>query len=521
MSFKPLRYITGPVSYYGFKFTGTDGSEKTVHLFGDYHYSKENNCTKFMKCSEVDARVDSECQTITLLIDNIAEHCIQNGILFDFFFEVGFNVADHPRVQFQGDYYINDIYKQLLKFIGKKKSTPKNIRIHYADIRQDELFNEIDPFLILYKSTGLMNQLVSNQKLPNFLHTRERYFNFVLQNLFLANLLDAFVNPDYVSRIDDIIKVIEIEKQDAINDRNLAPDYNRFLSDVQQKFENAKNASKLRTINQSTKRIHYFLAQLEKLRTKGLIIKNKNVADIIRSFILDKITKLYTDTYNKIAKEKDEDKKLVLFIDMFLLMAVASMDGYTLARMINFSNDPGQQIIIAYAGDNHILNYMEFFKNELGLSTQPYSNMNVKLDNKGEPERCLDNIHFKDIFPYASPISLPSVAPQVIAPVSSVAPQVIAPRQSISPSRKSPKAKSPVVSPKSMSPVVSPKSKSKSRKSPKKSELKSQREKRLQKAQQKRQSNSNTPPINIGKQEIKTPPRTPSPKRSMKRRYSP
>jgi hypothetical protein len=65
------------------------------------------------------------------------------------------------------------------------------------------------------------------------------------------------------------------------------------------------------------------------------------------------------------------------------------MDGYTLAKMFSKIKD-GPQIMITYAGKLHILNYVEFFKQQLNLKPIP--------SGKNKGLRCVYNKNFGEIF---------------------------------------------------------------------------------------------------------------------------
>ena len=385
----PLKYITGPVSYYGFTFTGRNGGNKVFHLFGDTHFSRQNDCQNLGKisCSNVDARVNSECQTITLLMDNMIKYCLNYGIQLDFFLEQGFNLFDRTRMIETRDDYIADLRNQFTNLLRKQKSVFNNIRVHYSDIRVDELDKAIDPFFILWQFSRL-----------NLEYEVDRFFDFIFQKLFLTNLLDAFLNEDYNQRMNDIITLINIE----IHEHNQLSNYLIILENLKLYFTVSKNASKLR----KEKKVHFTKAEINKLREKNLRIilpqgiDKGNIADILEVFIFNKVRNAFNDTYKYMSQENSHANKLQSFRNMLLFMSNVVMDGYTLARLFFYSDMPGDQIITTYVGNRHNLNYVDFF---LHIGLNPHTIMDIKTGQQG-PIRCLENENFKNIFGYSSPL---------------------------------------------------------------------------------------------------------------------
>ena len=419
---KPLKMITGPISYYHFTFNALNNTYKEFHFFGDQHETKLNDCQKLysVPCSTPEQQVDSECQSIVLLLENMARFCFNNNFGCDLFLEVGFDLGNVPRNKRQMDEYFSDLYNYFLPALYKNKtslSKNSNIKVHYSDIRRDENWQNLDPFAILYHSLNAfeMNDPSIDKKILN--RTKRRYLGFIIQKLIETTILNAFQSEDYEKRIYDVIMELQSELQNSASDTTIyTQQYAVILTQLIETFKNTISASKERKNEQTglMKRVNFFRAEIDKLRKLNYYIDNKNLADMLEDYIIKKLDKIYIDTKNDTEKIRnatgisDEDKnesetKIVQI--MLLFFATAVMDGYALARMFYILELNKPQIIANFCGHTHISHYVDFFENVLKL--KPIVRMDPVLASNGESKRCIQDENFQKIFPYASPYVIP------------------------------------------------------------------------------------------------------------------
>jgi hypothetical protein len=409
---KPLKYINGPVSYYGIKFKYYDLSEKTIHLFGDYHFSKENDCRKFMSCSDTMNRIDSECKTIDLLLEDMIKYCIENDITFDYFGEIGYNTFEGPRkpvtTSQAPSFYLSDIYEILSKskLISRSKLPLKNIRIHYSDIRNNEKIKSIEPFqIIIYTLSMISNEFIKY----NYDNDSENFFllfmKFIIDVLLYKYLIVLTTSDDYIDKINEIINIIKRERINIKNNNNIKRNYDKIYNFMIDNFNFLKRIYKKR----GNRKIHYVKAEIDKLYQKNIFYKGDNITKKIENFINDNINSEISDFNNDIGKKTNIKDIFDLFFKSMIRLGVLNMDTYTLSRMIFFLDNPENQIVMSYMGDSHILNYVNFFRS-LGLTPEPNSEFNVKFYN-GNPIRCLESVYFKDIFDFSR-----KVVPKIPSP---------------------------------------------------------------------------------------------------------
>jgi hypothetical protein len=374
-----LKYVTGPVSYTNFEFN-VRNFKKTIHLFGDIHFSKANNCQqlKNITCSNVRNIVDSECEGIELLFLNIMDYAQKNNMIAEFYFEVAIDLTDRIRVKRPDDDYLSDIEQEFNSFMLRTKNYTPNIKFHYVDSRKTSEYDS-DIFFQLY-------WLMKNVSNPNLI-TYSRFWKFILSKIILPYLPNLYFSDDFQQKISDITNLIQQEVTEYKNGmRNL---YGNVPSDPLYDYLENNSRVFLRSIlkQRGGRYISIIKAELDKL---GKI--QPNIAEEIKDFIRNKV--------NTILSKFSPNQ-----INIILLMEIAAlyMDAYFLARMIYaIYSTNNEQIMVVYAGDNHIQNYLEYFTQISKLT--PILNIPISYDQNGKPIRCLENNAFRTIFHYANPV---------------------------------------------------------------------------------------------------------------------
>jgi hypothetical protein len=143
-------FVSGPISSYFFEHNGIK-----YFLYGDQHFSKENNCDKlFSKDVEGYEDIKPPCVTTTrgrdendvncydliAYLDRIFKNAERTDKNVDFYIELPFLVDDAREQDHDDDIvgYINSIKLYFRKCFTKDKKDCKfkNVHFHYADLRQ-------------------------------------------------------------------------------------------------------------------------------------------------------------------------------------------------------------------------------------------------------------------------------------------------------------------------------------------------------------------------------------------------
>jgi hypothetical protein len=378
-----LKYITGPVSYSLVEWN-VDNYKRTIHMFGDYHFSKSNNCERLknISCSSASNMINSECESIELLFMNMMDYAQKKNIMADFFFEVAIDLTNTLRVKRVEEDYLSDIEQEFNSFMLKTKQYTPNIKFHYVDSRKSTVIHSTDLFFKLY---WLLKEI------PNINQSSAIIFWHFLIDKILPFLPDLYFLDDYHEKMVEINNLIQKEvlrynKElvEFYQNQNFTPDvfYNYLEREGQVVF--------LQMImkKRGDKYVSIMKAELDKLFRIQPDIANK-----IKEFIKNKIN---------IIKSSFSRKN----VDIILLMQIAAiyMDGYFLSRMLyNIYNTKSEQIIGIYAGDEHIKIYNDFFIN---MNIPFRLNIPIRFDQNGNPIRCLEHNDFKLIFPYANPVMI-------------------------------------------------------------------------------------------------------------------
>jgi hypothetical protein len=373
-----LRYISGPISWTGFEF-----EQKAIHLFGDKHFSYETNCESGgLKCSTVSELIlDTDCQSIDLLLRNIFLSSEKNSFYADLFIEKAYQSQkdNNPRVTYYkvAKQYMDNISNELnrMKSVGESKQYSK---LHPSDIRRHDDNNSIEPYNILRAIIIYLDGL-------NIISNSYYYFLYDMYELIMDGKLNYFRTKNFLTFFEDLIKELNQLK----NGRKDDTEYHSYIDVLIRNMQKSKNFFKMK----SNVPISYFDAILDSLQKKNITFQGKNISDHIfeytereiQNYVAENPVAVYSESLNMMIKE------FFNYLNMLLLNISAFItDGFVLSKFFQ-QMKPGPQIILAYFGNSHIQNYRKFFTEELKL--KPLPNSIVESDR-----RCLENPAFGKVF---------------------------------------------------------------------------------------------------------------------------
>ena len=383
----PIRYISGPISWTGFEF-----GNKAIHLFGDEHFSREGNCeSSNLKCSTYKQFIpDSDCVTIDGLIKNIFVTSEENDFRADVFLEAYYSSKNDKNKRsrlVQNTGYLDDI-DNFYSALMETGETRNHSKLHYLDVRfmVDENQNHIivDLFTILYAI--IRNNLKTTPEIDMFIFVRD------MLEMINDGKFDYYKSKNIVQFLKNLIK--ELEPKVSTDKYDL---YGKFVNELKMNLENAKYKIK------DNNPVSNYYGLVESLNKKNVTFRGKNISTYIQDFIekdknftqqLDKRFDRYLNYDRDYLTKKDKESLsnyVTRSMNEILHIGSLFMDGVMLSKMFKRLQEKDSQIIIVYAGDAHIDNYIRFLTTEMNLA--PMGSMKTtKL------RRCLDNPEFSKIF---------------------------------------------------------------------------------------------------------------------------
>ncbi len=398
-----LRYISGPISWTGFEF-----GNKSIHLFGDYHFSFANNCEDYgIKCSDSNKTYpNSNCMTIDGLIKNIFYSQDKMNFVADFFLEITQETKKKDYIEYNKEEenrvgYIKKLYNNL-------KSNKSNF--HGIDIRTDFDLNrsnqiEIDIFTIIF--SVIQRFIYYTKTRDDFLNIL--YFGYDMYYLLKDEQLEYNKASDltqFFLQLKDQLtnQIIPLRESEGVNVdiyKFLVGKIETVISNIQRlKLKNDKYVSKL-------------FYNLDSLSQKNITFQGVNITQYINQFIEQKRNLFLSQIENTLEKmsqlvELDDSQFYVDYelindlAEYFVHNGALTMDGFLFAKLFKRlqeeKNKDQKQIIIIYAGDFHNNHYIEFFTKILNLKPIPEPILSLYSNQNKELFRCLDNPNFGFIF---------------------------------------------------------------------------------------------------------------------------
>jgi hypothetical protein len=371
-----LKHISGPVSWTGFEF-----GNKAIHFFGDAHYSKEFNCEELLpvKCSNSKHYYpDSDCITIDGLIKAIFESSDKKGFYVDVFLESPYETKKNRNKQYEDSSiigYIGDVSNYIIdrlnsgKDYGKTKFHPIDIRMEFeiCDAESKNCRSRI--FLDLFT---LIHFHIYQDDIDD--DVRENFLNDIL-DLFYKGSFDYYKSKNYILFIKNLINKLSDWENKTILHRNFLAWLNKILNHVNTYGLGGKTENSM----------YHSIRMLESLNRKEITFKGINISKYIQDFFENEKNELLN-------KLKDNPN---LADEIFINIGVSIMDIATLTKLFKrIKNDDEPQVMIVFAGNDHIKSYVNFFTKILGLKPLP----DFIINDDEEHIRCLINPNFSKIF---------------------------------------------------------------------------------------------------------------------------
>lgn len=357
---RDIKRISGPASYYAFELPG---SKNNIYLFGDYHFSYNNQCDGCDK--------DPACAHIADFIDSAIDEAASQGTPIDVFMELPYVVSQGVERDFVlarvDTIFMRDsrenVKNVLLKIFGRTPdyigifsvlykrfsdkfyghaSASTNQRFHYADARFE--FN-VKRFLSPASERWIK---MFHHRVPNVATFRR--------------VLEAFVMGHHKGAFQD-------EMADV------------FGSDIMvfERSLTSKKSGGRKTLHKISKQVHKLPPTL---RTKvELFIKEKldGICDVLRLELRyeDGVHMLRSDESSLDMRDGTltyiRASRLVNYIGIFtvfmeLIVQTIMMDVYLLARMLLYASRSHNGSCIVYAGDYHIGVYADFLSRHMNLT---------------------------------------------------------------------------------------------------------------------------------------------------------
>lgn len=464
---KNLEFISGPVSWYyleipkdyltfGANNTPTTVGNKRYHLFGDAHFSRENNCTEQygVQCAAVDKNgtvinYNERCYDITYLLKQLFDETVAKKSQMDFFLEIPFRLPGYKpfeqREQAGYIYAIAEAFDNCLQI--EKKGCPYNpyVRFHYSDVRLTDQHDLVSlNSTIMFSS---MTAMVEGAVNLFMIFANAANLNALLSDSHMKEIMKQFVEH---SDLTDAIITRFILRGQTLGGRTI--DYNRELFTAMVKSDNFKADLKLifdgmfaelperlkklplydtllqlqerlgnYTTTRDGKNMFRIRAQLYELDKENVLYRGQKISSLIEKFLFDKyasldLSAIYSSwrqlrdkiimPLSKIRSATDFNLLSNIFIPTLQDVTNANvttrliysdallMDGYILARSFRSYSQPAHgreagragELASIYAGAQHILNYVEFLKNYLGLqvidSIDHYATSRELIDNR-------------------------------------------------------------------------------------------------------------------------------------------
>jgi hypothetical protein len=393
-----LKYISGPVSWTGFEF-----GNKAVHFFGDAHFSKENGCEELNKditCFDsmgVDwpyyvknaKKNKKNCMSIDGLIKAIYETGGEkNHFYADFFYEYPYGTKKkrHGKYEVYAEQigFLADIHNYNVDIINNVDSEKVNLRanFHPIDIRIDWTKSDTEiPTQLPLDLFIVISGLISEGYL-DFTDSQEIFANDIL-DLFKKGELDYYKSKNYTLFIKNLINQLSNWKDKTIYHRNFLLWLEKIYAHVIThgmggKIENSMFAS---------------IRMLESLNKKQITFKGINISEYIQKFFETKLNELMN-------KNKNVTDAVEYLENTMVPLGGSIMDIATLTKLFKRLANDEPQVMIVYFGYKHIMSYIKFFTEILGLKPLP-GFINSNYDNPYDANsyrRCLINKDFSEIF---------------------------------------------------------------------------------------------------------------------------
>jgi len=365
-----LAFISGPVSLGSFKY-----NNRNFYFFGEKHFGTEGNCETSPKiqCRSLDHpnKKSKVCFDFLYFLDKIFK---DSHSYVDFFLESPFILKNLKVKKIKADDYISLIQNTFMDCLKRNKSKCKykTTRFHYTDFR-----------IQMAKGIISINYLpllfIKNFNKHRSIREKEKYiyfYNIVTKRLISKRiqkkLFQSFFQDNFHNTWFEIYKFL-LRGFDRKK-------YHRQIKEITDIFDDSFRYHKIR----NHKIVHFVKSQLDSLKKDNIKHNGVYMSDLIQKFVTDNykkidfnITRQYWNEYIRLLKlslhkGKDvfEGFDIDTLLELFIEIDTHLLDAYLLARMFRIfssSEHIPSDTVIVYTGYYHTQNYIDFFRNILGI----------------------------------------------------------------------------------------------------------------------------------------------------------
>ena len=352
--------ISGPASYFVFKMPES-GNE--VYLFGDYHFSYDNQCA--------DCATDERCKPIADLIDLALAKSQSDGASLDVFMEFPYVVAE------------GEARSRVLSRIDRvfRKDNRENVKSVISKIfgKSPEY---IGIFSVLYKRFADKFYSHSNTNGTNArFHYADARFEFNVKQ-FLSPVNDRWIVmfhkrvPD-VKTFRRVLEVFVLGHYKGTFQDEMGAIFGSDIAVFERSLTSKKRGGK-RTLHKISKQVSKLPREIREKVETYVHEKLDAICDILEEDLRyeDGVRLLTSDpeamdlrdgTLTFIRASRLINYTGIFTVFMELIVQTIMMDVYLLARMLLYASKGIQGTTIVYAGDYHIGVYADFMARHMKL----------------------------------------------------------------------------------------------------------------------------------------------------------
>jgi hypothetical protein len=373
-----LAFISGPVSLGSFKY-----QDRNFYFFGEKHFGTEGNCETDhqIKCKSLQNGSKSKvCYDFLYFLEKIFRDSESKNEYVDFFLESPF-ILKNIKVKKIGpdpnEDYISLIQNHFIDCLKRNKSKCKykTLRLHYTDFR-------IQTTKDIVGINYLPLLFIKNFKKHKRINEKQKYIHFY--NIVTRRLISKRIQKKlFQSFFQDNFYYTWFEIYKSLLRGFNRKKYHKQIKEVKKLFDHAFKYHKVR----NNKNVHLVKSQLDSLREDNIKHNGQYMSDLIKKFVTNNyknidfsIMRRYWKEYIRRLRQSlihPEDKNIFkdfnldTLLELFIEIDTNLLDAYLLARMFRIFTSSKKyilsDIVMTYTGYYHTQNYIDFFRNVLGI----------------------------------------------------------------------------------------------------------------------------------------------------------
>lgn len=377
-------FLSGPVSFVSFEHEG-----RKFYFFGDEHFDKVGNCENKYKgekipCLSIENHESKKkvCYDFVYFLKKLFEiNEEHNEEYIDFYMETPFQRRFMRRGKAEDLDYLASLEKTFKNCFrrSKTKCKFKKTRFHYIDFRLKDPKNITSvnyiPVKFIYSIKKQFERKdTTKSKLYDKIQFYKIFTNRLLKKSINQKLIQSYFSDNFISTLNQVFKKVT----KGLTQKK----FKTYLRNVKKIFKEASEYYKIR----NGKKIHLIQSQLNALEKENVKFKNRKIAPLIKRFVLQNyknkidiqsLTKVWKEYIDKFLSNDSYTKQLEEYIvGSFIEMDAHPFDAYLLGRMFRTfqftkrAEHIPSKVVVVYAGNYHIQNYVNFFTKELGLKPE-------------------------------------------------------------------------------------------------------------------------------------------------------